>query len=404
MKDATVITGTSPKILEAIAFAEQVAKTDVNVLLTGESGTGKEVFARFIHEKSLRAAEKFIPINCGALPQGVLESELFGHEKGSFTGAVAQRKGYFESADGGTIFLDEIGEMPLETQVKLLRVLETGEFLRVGSSETRRTNVRIIAATNRRLDEEVQRKRFREDLYFRLRTVEIKLPPLRERKQDILMLAEKFIRDFEKKHHLTFVGFTSDATELLMDYEWFGNVRELRNVIESLIVLERGEKINASTLIKYLQPPSAQSTSSSLMPVSHSAQKSADVLIQQELIYRALLQLQADMNDVKSLLLKLSERQETIAHNTQPPLLLPEPEKPREESLRELLQSFYDRRADENNPPSLQELERYAIEQTLKRVGGSRRKAAKLLGITERTLYRKIHEYALENIKIKDQP
>lgn len=402
MKHETVIIGTSPKILEAIAFAEQVAKTDVNVLLTGESGTGKEVFARLIHEKSLRASEKFIPINCGALPQGVLESELFGHEKGSFTGAVSQRKGYFESADGGTIFLDEIGEMPLETQVKLLRVLETGEFLRVGSSETRHTNVRIIAATNRRLDEEVQRRHFREDLYFRLRTVELKLPALRERKQDILMIAEKFIRDFEKKHRLNFVGFTSDATELLIDYEWPGNVRELRNVIESLVVLERGEKINASTLLKYLQPPSTQSVSSSLVPISQSVQKSAENLIQQELIYRALLQLQADMNDVKSLLLKLSERQDAIENKQNLPLLLPGPEKPREESLRELLQSFYDRRADAENPPSLQELERYAIEQTLKRVGGSRRKAAKLLGITERTLYRKIHEYDLQHIHSKE--
>ncbi len=403
MKNETVIIGASPKILEVIALAEQVAKTDVNVLLTGESGTGKEVFARFIHEKSLRAAEKFIPINCGALPQGVLESELFGHEKGSFTGAISQRKGYFESADGGTIFLDEIGEMPLETQVKLLRVLETGEFLRIGSSETHRTNVRIIAATNRRLDEEVQKKRFREDLYFRLRTVEIKLPPLRERKQDILLIAEKFIRDFEKKHRLKFVGFTSDATELLLDYEWYGNVRELRNVIESLIVLERGEKINAETLMKYLQPPPTEThSSSSLVPVTHSVQKSAEHLIQQELIYRALLQLQADMNEVKSLLHKLSERQESLENKRSAPLLLPEPSKPREESLRELLQSFYDRRADEENPPSLQELERYAIEQTLKRVGGSRRKAAKLLGITERTLYRKIHEYALNNLNSKE--
>lgn len=402
MKNETVIIGASPKILEAVAFAEQVAKADVNVLLTGESGTGKEVFARFIHEKSLRSSEKFIPINCGALPQGVLESELFGHEKGSFTGAIAQRKGYFESADGGTIFLDEIGEMPLETQVKLLRVLETGEFLRVGSSETSRTNVRIIAATNRRLDEEVQRKRFREDLYFRLRTVELKLPPLRERKQDILMIAEKFIRDFEKKHRLNFVGFTSDATELLLDYEWQGNVRELRNVIESLIVLERSEKINASTLMKYLQMPPTPSVSSSLVPISQPVQKSADHLIQQELIYRALLQLQADMNDVKSLLLKLSERQTEVEPKAKQPLLLPEPEKPREESLRELLQSFYDRRSDEENPPSLQELERYAIEQTLKRVGGSRRKAAKLLGITERTLYRKINEYDLQNLNSKE--
>ncbi|MCS6988492.1 MAG: sigma-54 dependent transcriptional regulator [Chloroherpetonaceae bacterium] len=402
MQNGTVIIGNSPKILEALALAEQVAKTDVTVLITGESGTGKEVFARFIHEKSARASQKFIPINCGALPQGVLEAELFGHEKGAFTGAVAQRKGYFESADGGTIFLDEIGEMSLETQVKLLRVLETGEYMRVGSSETRRANVRIIAATNRRLDEEVQKKRFREDLYFRLRAVELKLPPLRERKQDILLLAEKFIRDFEKKHRLKFVGFTSDATELLLDYEWHGNVRELRNVIESLVVLERGEKITAETLMKYLQPPPTAPVSHALVPVQHSVQKSADHLIQQELIYRALLQLQADMNEVKSLLRQLSERQATLEPKRDAQLLLPEPQKPREETLRDLLRAFYDSRADENNPPSLQELERYAIEQTLKRVGGSRRKAAKLLGITERTLYRKINEYDLRNPKTKD--
>ncbi len=402
MKNETVIIGASPKIREVIALAEQVAKTDVTVLLTGESGTGKEVFARFIHERSPRAHEKFIPINCGALPQGVLESELFGHEKGSFTGAVSQRKGYFESADGGTIFLDEIGEMPLETQVKLLRVLETGEFFRVGSSETHHTNVRIIAATNRRLDEEVQKKRFREDLYFRLRTVELKLPPLRERKEDILLLAEKFIRDFEKKHRLKFVGFTPDATELLLGYEWYGNVRELRNVIESLLVLERNEKINAETLMKYLQaPPSETYSTSSLVPLAQPVQKSAEHLIQQELIYRALLQLQADVREVKSLLLKLSERQDTSQTQSPTPLLLPEPQQPHQESLRELLQSFYERCANEDQPPSLQELERYAIEQTLKRVGGSRRKAAKLLGITERTLYRKIHEYDLHHIHQK---
>ncbi|MFN3394459.1 MAG: sigma-54 interaction domain-containing protein, partial [Candidatus Thermochlorobacter sp.] len=220
----TQIIGESPEIKRLVALAEQVAQTDVTVLITGESGTGKEVFAKFIHEHSRRADKTFIPINCGAIPESILESELFGHERGAFTGADRQRKGYFESADGGTIFLDEIGETPLEVQVKLLRVLETGEFQRVGSSHTLRCDTRVIAATNRRLEEEIAKKRFREDLYYRLRTVELHIPPLRERRSDILLLTEKFVRDFERKHGLKFVGFTAEATELLLSYHYPGNV------------------------------------------------------------------------------------------------------------------------------------------------------------------------------------
>ncbi len=401
MANETVIIGQSPEIARAIALAEQVAPTDVSVLLTGESGTGKEVFAKFIHEKSRRAAKPYVPINCGAIPESILESELFGHEKGSFTGATGQRKGYFESADGGTIFLDEIGETPLDVQVKLLRVLETGEFQRVGSSQTVRVDVRVIAATNRRLEDEVRDRRFREDLYYRLRTVELRLPPLRERRSDILLLAEKFIRDFEKKHGLKFVGFTADATEALLRYHFAGNVRELRNIIESLIVLERSEKITPETLSKYLQPIPTDKASvvlpSTLPALYRTEPPLADAAIPPDMMYRALLGLQADVAELKRLLVGLIEKASS------PSLLLPAgdkalPPKPvGSDNLRDILQAFYEKAAGAGQIPSLHELERYAITETLKRHGGNKRKTAEVLGITERTLYRKINEYKLDD-------
>jgi transcriptional regulator with PAS, ATPase and Fis domain len=398
-QSVSTIIGESARLKELTVLAERIAPSDVSVLLTGESGTGKEVFAKFIHERSRRREAPYIPINCGAIPQSILESELFGHERGAFTGADKQRKGYFESADSGTIFLDEIGELPLETQVKLLRVLESGEFQRVGASETIRTDVRVIAATNRDLLQQIRAKEFREDLYFRLKTVELKLPPLRERGNDILLLAEKFIRDFEKKHRLKFVGFTSDATELLLSYYWSGNIRELRNLIESLLVLERDEKIAAQTLLKYLQTPSL--TERIQPPLAMPLAKQSDAIMPQELVYRALLQLQTDVSDVKSMLLKLSEQRSSANEppTVKPVLYLPEP-KPelpestlQTESLRDLLESFYTSHSATGDIPTLEELERYAIEQTLRRVGNNKRKAAEVLGITERTLYRKLSEY-----------
>jgi DNA-binding NtrC family response regulator len=235
--------GRSAGIVQLRELAMQVADTDITVLITGETGSGKEVLARFIHDHSRRAGRSMIPVNCGAIPSGILESELFGHEKGAFTGAVQARKGYFESADKGTIFLDEIGEMPLETQVKFLRVIETGQFQRVGASETISTDTRIIAATNRNLNQAVAEKHFREDLYYRLRSVELLIPPLRERGSDILMLAEHFVHEFERKHAIAFEGFSQESGELMLRYPWPGNVRELRNLIESLLILERGKKI-----------------------------------------------------------------------------------------------------------------------------------------------------------------
>jgi transcriptional regulator with PAS, ATPase and Fis domain len=239
MKRETAIIGQSALISQLKQLALQVAETDITVLIIGETGSGKEVLARFIHANSLRADKSFIPVNCGAIPAGILESELFGHEKGAFTGAVQSRKGYFESADRGTIFLDEIGEMPLETQIKFLRVIETGEFQRVGSSETIYSDARIIAATNKNMYQAVAEKNFREDLFYRLRSVELQIPPLRERGRDILLLAENFVHEFELKHKIVFEGFSPDGAEMLIRYPWPGNVRELRNLIESLLVLEK---------------------------------------------------------------------------------------------------------------------------------------------------------------------
>ncbi len=404
----TVIIGESPEIKRLIALAKQVARTDVTVLITGESGTGKEVFAKFIHENSRRADKTFIPINCGAIPESILESELFGHERGAFTGADRQRKGYFESADGGTIFLDEIGEMPLEVQVKLLRILETGEFQRVGSSQTLRCDVRVIAATHRNLAEEIAKKRFREDLYYRLRTVELHIPPLRERRSDILLLTEKFVHDFERKHGLKFLGFTAEATELLLSYHYPGNVRELRNIIESLIVLERDGKITPEKLMRRLQQaPTPEVKAPVMLPAVFPANRTLpepSTISQQEMIYRALLSLQTDIAEIKAMLAELLEK---ITAKKEP-LLLPEgshdklPEDTAtagNENLRDIINSFYRTLAQDGKIPSLEDLERYAIEETLKRFSGNKRKTAEALGITERTLYRKINQYKLSGVQ-----
>ncbi len=238
------IVGKSPEIQEIVDVVQQVAPTDITVLISGESGTGKEIIAKAIHGASKRSQHALVSVNCGAIPEGLIESELFGHEKGAFTSVADMRHGYFEIADGGTILLDEIGDMPLSTQVKLLRVLESGEYIRVGSSSARKTDVRVIAATNKLLDYEVQQKHFRPDLYFRLRSVNIHLPPLRNRKEDIPALVEQFVKEISDKNKIQFGGFTDDATELLMNYSWPGNIRELRNAIESMLILENGKRLD----------------------------------------------------------------------------------------------------------------------------------------------------------------
>jgi DNA-binding NtrC family response regulator len=362
-------------------LAQQVASTDVTVLITGETGSGKEVLARFIHEHSRRATKSLIPVNCGAIPSGILESELFGHEKGAFTGAIQARKGYFESADRGTIFLDEIGETPLETQVKLLRIIETGEFQRVGASETVSTDTRIIAATNRNLHQAVAEGNFREDLYYRLHSVELQIPPLRERGGDILLLAEHFIHGFERKHGIAFEGFSPEATELLLRYPWPGNVRELRNLVESLLILERGREVTSEILERHLVQ---RSRHKSLVHDPARTEKN-----ELNLIFGSLIQLRQEMVEIRQMLQQL-----LLANRPHSPqLLLPGPQAPApvDETFPAPASSST---ALEPTLP-LEELEKRSIASTLQKFGGNKRKTAQALGINERTLYRKIKEYGL---------
>jgi DNA-binding NtrC family response regulator len=383
MKREPTIVGQSVLISQLKQLALQVAETDITVLIIGETGSGKEVLARFIHANSLRADKSFIPVNCGAIPAGILESELFGHEKGAFTGAVQSRKGYFESADRGTIFLDEIGEMPLETQVKFLRVIETGEFQRVGSSETIYSDARIIAATNKNMYQAVAEKNFREDLFYRLRSVELQIPPLRERGKDILLLAENFVHEFEQKHKIVFEGFSPDATEMLIRYPWPGNVRELRNLIESLLVLEKGKYITPEILEKHLVQRNRYKS------LVHDPARSEKNELQ--FIYSNIIQLRQEVSEIRQLLQHLVQ--------TKPftPLLLPDIQATVPEVSNALIPTSLEN-GHEQEPTllrSLDDIEKKSIVEALETCHGNKRKTALALGITERTLYRKIKAYGL---------
>jgi transcriptional regulator with PAS, ATPase and Fis domain len=358
--------GHSDEIREIVDVILQVAPTDLSVLISGESGTGKEVVAKAIHGASRRADKTMVSVNCGAIPEGLMESELFGHERGAFTSAVETRKGYFEIANGSTIFLDEIGETPLSTQVKLLRVLESGEFMRVGASVARHSNARVIAATNKTLEYEVQQKRFRADLYFRLRSVNIQLPSLRNRREDIPALVEHFIRDVTKRNALTFSGFTDEATAVLMSYHWPGNVRELRNLIESVIVLERGRRLTAEDVQKYLQETSQVVAERNLPVVSNKTVEQAE----RELIYRALLDLKGNILELKDIIASRLGGEPSGSAETE--------------------------HRNGNSAVSLEEMERRLMMDALDRHHGNRRLAAKDLNISERTLYRKIKDYGLQ--------
>ncbi len=384
MKRETAIIGESLLIAQLKQLALQVAETDITVLIIGETGSGKEVLARFIHANSLRADKSFVPVNCGAIPAGILESELFGHEKGAFTGAVQSRKGYFESADRGTIFLDEIGEMPPETQVKFLRVIETGEFQRVGSSETIYSDARIIAATNKNMYQAVAEKNFREDLFYRLRSVELQLPPLRERGRDILLLAENFVHEFEHKHKIIFEGFSPDATETLMRYPWPGNIRELRHLIESLLVLEKGRYITPEILEKHLVQRNRYKS------LVHDPARSEKNELQ--VIYSNVIQLRQEVSEIRQLLQHLVQTRPVV------PLLLPDTSATVPPFTTALRRSF----GENGNPAStkerlhsLDEIEKKSIAEALDAYHGNKRKTALALGITERTLYRKIKAYGL---------
>lgn len=367
------IIGTSDKIREVLNIIKKVADTEVVVLIQGESGTGKELVALAVHENSGRSNGPLISVNCGAIPEGILESELFGHEKGSFTGAIAQRKGYFERADNGTIFLDEIGEMSLQTQVKLLRVLEDGDFIRVGGSKKLNSNARIIAATNKNLEREVQNGNFREDLYYRLKSVAIDLPPLRERGNDVLLLVENFINHLESKYKIKQEGIDPEVIECFQNYNWPGNIRELKNLLESLVLLKKGAKIELEDL-----PENIRKSRAGVSGLPVYVNKTTDQA-ERELIYRALLGVRSDIADLKSMLqdsIYSARRRSQINDQFERSI----------NDVSELVAVSEDSFDD----ISVEKAESELIQEALRRFNDNRRMAAKALGISERTLYRKL--------------
>ena len=388
------IIGSSLGIRQVLEMIMQVSPVDISVLVTGESGTGKEVVAKSIHKFSKRSNEEMVVVNCGAIPEGIIESELFGHKKGSFTGAGDDRKGYFEQANKGTIFLDEIGETPLETQVKLLRVLESGEFMRVGEAKTRKTDVRVIAATNKSLADLVKNGDFRQDLYFRLKTIMVRLPSLRERVEDVNAFIERFALEFTRENDIRYRGFTPDAVRLMKQYAWPGNVRELKHFVEKVLVLERGERITADVINRELTDMfSDDSSSNTALPII--VPKSSDKA-EIDLILRQLFMLKQDTEMIQKLLVG------STTVNSGAPVGLTEIQ-PMEQSIQmpeksmEIIEEGYRFiRDDAIGDMLIKDLEKEAIKRTLKYFNNNRRKTAKSLGMSERTLYRKIEEFGIE--------
>lgn len=413
IKQRFEIIGNTPKLNRALEKAIRVAPTDISVLVTGESGVGKESVPKIIHSLSHRKHGKFIAVNCGAIPEGTIDSELFGHEKGAFTGATQTRNGYFEVADGGTIFLDEVGELPLTTQVRLLRVIENGEFMKVGSSKVQKTNVRIVAATNVNMFEAIKKGQFREDLYYRLSTVEILLPPLRDRQEDIHLLFRKFAADFALKYKMPTIKLDEQAIQVLLNYRWNGNIRQLRNIAEQVSVLEHNRMVDAVTLQGYLP-----NIGNNLPAVINSTKSDSDFSNEREILYKVLFDMKADLNDVKKLTMELmrsgnsqqvqKENEDLInkIYNSDDDIDAPEPQQDAVEVLRipqESKSSYkedaetYDYIQDitEEETLSIHEKELELIKKSLERNQGKRKLAAKELGISERTLYRKIKQFDL---------
>lgn len=384
-------------------MAVQVAPTDLSVLITGESGTGKEVFPQVIHQFSARKHGSYIAVNCGAIPEGTIDSELFGHEKGSFTGASESRKGYFEVADGGTIFLDEVAELPLSTQVRLLRVLETGEFMRVGSSKVQKTNVRVIAATNVNLPNAIQENKFREDLYYRLNTVPINIPPLRDRVEDIYLLFRKFASDFAEKYRMPAISLSNDARRMLENYKWRGNIRQLKNVTEQISVIEENRVVSSETLLLYLPDYTEVK-----LPALYKGVDEHTFSSEREILYKVLFDMKNDMNDLKKLVFDLMQKRpgETMepenvrliqqlyhssseqSHNTDTGRVV--------ENTSKSSHRIVDTEEVVEESLSLEGKEQEMIKKALDRHKGKRKMAAQELGISERTLYRKLKEYNLD--------
>lgn len=408
IKNRFGIIGNSPALNHALNTAVQVANTDLTVLIVGESGVGKEVFSQIIHALSARKHNPFIAVNCGAIPEGTIDSELFGHEKGAFTGAVDSRKGYFETVNGGTIFLDEIGEMPLGTQARLLRVLETGEYIRVGSSKVQKTDVRVIAATNKDLLDFTQLGKFREDLYYRLSTVPIRVPSLRDRKEDIPLLFRKFASDFSEKYRTNSIQLDANAQQLLTDYPWNGNVRELKNIAEQISVLSTDKVITAEALHRFL--PQRDKPSMALLPLNNgnAMQNNGNNMTatERDILYKLFFDMKKDMNDLKKMMFEMAQTQDyPMAENLMPTNFSSQPVyqenmalpvnnfKPSPAPLLLHNNDDLDHHEEIEESLLLSEREKEFIIKALKKHKGRRRDAANELGISERTLYRKIKEY-----------
>lgn len=372
------IIGRSIKLDRAIEIAIQVAPTDISVLITGESGTGKEAIPKIIHHKSNRKHKNFIAVNCGAIPEGTIDSELFGHEKGAFTGASEHRKGYFEVANEGTIFLDEVGELPLSTQVRLLRVLESGEFMKVGSSEIKKVDVRVIAATNVNIHSAIQEGKFREDLYYRLNTINIKLAPLRERKEDIHLLFRKFAADFADRYHIPAVRLEDEAIEILKCYSWPGNIRQLKNICEQMSAVEQNRIINAQVLSQFI--PKENPT-----PVLYNKTTDNADFSEREILYKVLFDMKNDLNELKRVTNELMQDKQNEPPSLDEDFLIPTNENNKNVDIKSKTIEIR----------TLQEQEKLLIQQSLDRHQGKRKETAEELGISERTLYRKIKEYLL---------
>ncbi|WP_369752498.1 sigma-54 interaction domain-containing protein [Flavobacterium sp. WC2409] len=412
IKQRFEIIGNDPKLNRAIEKAIQVAPTDISVLVVGESGVGKESIPKIIHSLSHRKHGKYIAVNCGAIPEGTIDSELFGHEKGAFTGATSTREGYFEVADGGTIFLDEVGELPLTTQVRLLRVLENGEFIKVGSSQVQKTDVRIVAATNVNLFDAIEKGKFREDLYYRLSTVDILLPPLRDRKDDIHLLFRKFAADFAHKYKMPPLKLDENAVQVLQKFRWSGNIRQLRNVAEQISVLETNRDISAQTLLSYLP-----SEGSNLPSVIKDKKAESDFSTERDILYKVLFDMKSDLHDLKKLTLELMKSGASKAQDINPSLIqkiygskendseIDFEEEPRtalistpnkEERYEENDENYlFAETIEEEEVLRLEQKEIEMIKKSLEKNKGKRKAAADELGISERTLYRKIKQFDL---------